>query len=235
MQRTRLLMFGLASLLAGSVSSAQPGLAAVLGLACLTGSAWAAPAVASPAGDPLVGATKAEAERCQECHGVDGHGIGHSNGSEGRFPKLAGQAPDYILKQIRDFRSGARKHDVMTMMARSVEDADVADIAAYFASRPPMKGDGSGANPVAEALYQKGDSERGIAACVSCHGPAGKGLAGVAGPVIGGQEWRYLEKQFLDWRTGERSNSPGGAMNQVAKSLSDAEIRALSDYLSGLP
>lgn len=188
-------------------------------------------------GDPAAGLKKSDDERCQECHGVDGHGLGHSAGSEGRLPKLAGQPVEYLLKQLDNFRSGARKHDVMTMMARTVAPADLADIAAYFSGQPPMKGDGSGDNPVGRTLYEKGDSGRGITACITCHGPGGKGLAGAGAdsPRIGGQEWRYLEKQLLDWRSGERSNSRDGLMNNVIRPLSDEEIRALSDYLSGLP
>lgn len=197
------------------------------------------PVAAAPApavGDPVAGAAKSADERCQECHGVDGHGFGQSASSEGRHPKLAGQSAQYIIKQLDDFRSGARKHDVMTMMARTVDRADIVDIAAYFSSRTPMKGDGTGDNPTARALYEQGDPARGVTACISCHGPQGQGLPGLGAESlrIGGQEWRYLEKQLLDWRSGERSNSRGGVMNTVSAGLSDAEIRALSDYLSGM-
>lgn len=188
-------------------------------------------------GDPVRGLKKSDDERCQECHGADGNGLGHSEGSEGRLPKLAGQPVEYLLKQLDNFRSGARKHDVMSMMARTVTPADLADIAAYFASQPPMKGDGSGDNPVGRGLYERGDAGRGIAACITCHGPGGKGLAGAGAesPRLGGQEWRYLEKQLLDWRSGDRSNSRDGVMNSQIRPLSDEEIRALSSYLSGLP
>lgn len=188
-------------------------------------------------GDPLAGARKSDEERCQECHGADGHGFGQSASSEGRHPKLAGQAADYIVKQIADFRSGARKHDVMTLMARTVEPADILDIAAYFASRPPMKGEGGAVNPLGRSLYERGDAARGIEPCIACHGPAGEGIAGLgaAAPRVGGQEWRYLEKQLLDWRSGERRNSRDAVMNRVTRGLSDEELRALADYLAGQP
>jgi len=185
-------------------------------------------------GDPVAGRIKSETERCQECHGVDGNG----NGSEGKFAKLAGQYPEYIVKQIRNFRNGERKHDFMSMMAKSVDDADIADIAAYFASQPVMRGDGGdhGDGVVGKKLFIEGDASRNIAACAGCHGAQGKG--GVAEkivyPVIGGQEARYLERQLLDWKSGERKNSAGGVMNSMAKSLTDAEIQALVHYLSGL-
>lgn len=199
------------------------------------GRAVAAPATrpAPPAGDPIVGKAKADAERCMECHGEDGNGAGHSNGPEGKFAKLAGQSPAYILKQIQDFRSGARKHDQMAIMARSVADEDIVDIAAYFASLPRMRGDGQGAHPVGQALFEQGDPARGVLACVSCHGAQGKGLTPLAStPVIGGQEWRYLDKQLRDWRSGDRRNSPDGVMSQVLKPLTDTEIESLTNYLS---
>lgn len=228
-------------------------LCAWLVMACAMSSVWAAPAASKarppaasgkqgaakpapePKGDPIVGREKSEAERCQECHGVDGHGQGHPNGTEGKFAKLAGQYPAYLMKQIRDLRSGVRKHDQMAIMARSVEDEDMRDILAYFASQPVMKGDGSGDSDVARKLYLSGDPGRGVIACVTCHGEKGKGVAGnPLMPVIGGQEPRYLEKQLLDWRSGDRRNSPDGTMNQVVKSLTDAEVQALVNYLSGL-
>src|SRR2546430_1342452 len=86
-------------------------------------------------GDAVAGKLKSETERCQECHGVDGNGV------DGKFARLAGQYPEYIVKQIRNFRTGARKHDFMSMMAKSIDDLDLADIAAYFSSQQKMKGD----------------------------------------------------------------------------------------------
>ncbi len=201
-------------------------------------------------GDAQLGATKADSERCLECHSTAVAGSERSRGTEGKFPKLDGQAPDYILKQIRDFRGGARSHDFMQIMARSVSDEDVADIAAYFNSLPLMKGDGSA--PPAEAsaaasdsalgqrLFTQGDAARGVPACISCHGEGGRsqlqgqGAGAVRVPHIGGQEWRYLDKQLRDWRSGERRNSAAGVMNQATRALSDAEIESLATYLSGL-
>lgn len=189
-----------------------------------------------PKGDPVLGMAKSSDERCQECHGVDGHGAGHSNGPEGKFAKLGGQHPDYLIKQIRNFQSGERKHDVMTVVARHLEDADLVDIVAYFASQRPMRGDGTGDKALGRQLYLQGDPARGVVACASCHGDKGQGslLGGVVSPVIGGQEWRYLDKQLRDWRSGDRRNSPGGVMNQVMKNLTDDELQALADYVSGL-
>jgi len=187
------------------------------------------------AGDPARGKLKIDSERCQECHGVDGNAADNPDGlgNEGKFPKLAGQSPDYIVKQVRDFRSGARNHQTMYLMARAVSDEDLADIAAYFGSLERMHGQARPAPQAAARLYLEGDAGREIGPCVGCHGEHGKGLPGGAGgPVLGGQHRRYLQKQLLDWRAHERSNHVDGTMNRIAAALSDAEIEALADYLA---
>ena len=125
----------------------------------------------------------------------------------------------------------------MSVMAKTINDFDLADIAAYFASQEKMQGGGWGDNPVAKKLFLKGDMTRNIRPCVSCHGVNGKGKAPniTTFPVIGGQHKAYLRAQLINWRKGERTNnSPDDVMNIIAKSLSDPEIEALTDYLSGL-
>jgi cytochrome c553 len=186
--------------------------------ACL---ALALPLAAS-AGNVEAGRIKSESERCQECHGADGMG----NGEDGKFARLAGQYPAYIVKQLQDFRSGARKHDFMMIMAKSLEEADIADIAAYYGSLPAMRGEAGHADTEA--------GRRLFGVCAACHGSDGKGSGNAAFPVIGGQDVKYLRNQLLAWRSGERRNSPGGAMNEATKSLTDAEIDVLAHYLSGI-
>lgn len=187
-------------------------------------------------GDIAAGKIKSEDNRCQECHGPDGNGLGPASGAAGKFAKLAGQYPDYMVKQLQDFRSGTRKHDLMLLMAKSIDDTDAADISAYFASQKKMQGNGSGANPSGKNLFISGDPARNILPCASCHGVDGKGLdaTGQTIPVIGGQDWHYLERQLLDWRSGERHNSAGNIMNNLARPLTDQEIQALADYIAGL-
>jgi cytochrome c553 len=179
-------------------------------------------------GNPVKGKTRSEL--CQGCHGEFGLSF------EDMIPNLAGQYADYIAKQLRNFQTGERKHQIMSAMAQTVNDVALTDIAAYFSSQERMQGNGGGSNPVAVNLFTKGDAKRGIPPCMSCHGKNGKGQAPnvSAYPVIGGQHKGYLTAQLDHWRSGERKNSPGGVMNQVAKSLTDAEIDALTDYISGL-
>jgi len=191
----------------------------------------AAQAVQARAGDVDAGRVKSETERCQECHGADGNG----NGLDGKFAKLAGQYPAYIVKQLQDFRSGARKHDLMGIMAQSLDEPDLADIAVYYAGLERMHGIPAGAaRPDAARLFAEGDGARGIHACAACHGARGQGNGDAAFPVIGGQEVKYLRNQLLAWRSGERRNSPAGVMNGEAKGLTDAEIEALAHYVSEL-
>ncbi len=183
-------------------------------------------------------------ERCQECHGVDGNI--HADNASGKIPKLAGQHPAYLLKQFNDFRSGERHHDFMAMMARTVDDETAADIFTHYAAQPVMQGEPAAKNnALGKKLYLEGDATRQIQACAQCHGADGRGLAAdqpspIEGlglefiPVIGGQDWYYLDQQLRDWRNGERANSVDGIMNKVTANLRDDELTALVDYISSL-
>jgi cytochrome c553 len=181
-------------------------------------------------GLPVQGKRKIKSENCQECHGESGVGLAPS------APKLAGQYADYIIKQLRDFQSGERKHPVMSVMAEALTDDDRADIAAHYSGSPLMQGEAVEEDAVARELYFRGDMSRNIMPCKSCHGETGKGKYSATGcyPVIGGQHMIYLREQLRNWRKGERNNSSGGVMNVIARSLSDAEIEALSNFISGM-
>jgi len=200
----------------------NPNNAARLGVALVVALTVLAAQAAAPKGDIAAGRIRSESERCQECHGADGNG----NGEDGKFARLAGQYPAYIVKQLQDFRSGARRHDYMMVMAKSLEEADIVDIAAYYGSLPTMRGD----SPHADTETAR----RLFTACAACHGAQGKGTGDAGFPVIGGQDAKYLRNQLLAWRSGERRNSPGGAMNEAAKNLTDADIEMLAHYLSGM-
>lgn len=181
-------------------------------------------------GNPVAGKEKSEIGRCQECHGADGIS------SDARIPNHAGQYANYLVKQLSNFQSGERSHEVMTIMSEDLSPTDMADIAAYFASQKTMQGEAAGDNRLAGNLFANGDQARGISSCASCHGKNGKGniAANVAYPVIGGQRRVYLRSQLINWKLGDRRNSPDGVMNKVAQSLSDDEIEDLADYISGL-
>ena len=207
--------------------------AGLLSLSCVTPAFAAEDANAlslrTAVGNIQAGKGKAQGNVCQECHNPDG------NSTVPEYPRLSGQYSQYILKQLRDFQSGARKHQIMNAVTQGFSDTDFADISAWFASNPVMQGEAR-SNPLGKRLFEQGDAARQVLACASCHGADGKGAlaSGAAYPAIGGQHRFYLRGQLLDWKSGVRQNSAGGIMNTVARSLSDADIEALSEYLSGL-
>jgi cytochrome c553 len=178
-------------------------------------------------GNPVAG--KEKSQLCQGCHGEEGISV------EPQIPKLAGQYAGYIEKQVHDFQNGYRSNPIMNGMAATVDEADLPDIAAYFASRNKMKGDGS-TNAHGRNLFLNGDMTRMMVACVNCHGVNGKGKTpdNPVFPVIGGQQKEYLRNQLTNFRQGDRANSPGGVMNIITQKLTNAEIEELVDYISGL-
>ena len=184
--------------------------------------------IRSSVGDSVVGRDKSQL--CQGCHGEKGIS------EEPLAPKLAGQYSDYIVKQVRNYQAGTRTHQIMNAMAATLTDEELINIGNYFASQTMMKGNGSGDNPVGKNIFLKGDIKRMVIACVNCHGVNGKGLTPKtsAFPVLGGQHKDYIRKQIMDFREGIRSNSPGSIMNRIVKSLTDAEVDAIAEYVSGL-
>lgn len=176
-----------------------------------------------------VEAGKTKSATCMACHGADG------NATITIYPKLAGQHPDYIVKQLKDFKSGARKDPIMAGMVAGLSPQDMEDLAAYFSSQQIT----DGTTPedvvgVAKSLYQGGDMERNIAACIACHGPRGNGSGLAKFPKIASQNADYIAAQLKAFRSGKRANDPSGMMTDTAKKLTDAEIDALSKYLGGL-
>lgn len=177
-------------------------------------------------GDPVAG--KSRSQLCQGCHAEDGNSLSTL------VPKLAGQNAAYISKQVRNFQAGMRKHAIMNDLAITVNEDELADIAAYFASLNKMKGDGSASNSIGKNLFLNGDPSRMVLGCAYCHGADGKGLEPNPAiiPMIGGQHKDYLLRQLVNFRKGDRSNSPYGVMNGITRTLTDAELESLAEYVS---
>jgi cytochrome c553 len=164
---------------------------------------------------------------CIACHGSDGNSVVTLN------PKLAGQHPEYIVKQLTEFKSGKRANAIMGGMAAALSDEDMKNLGAYFASQKLTLGTAktNGKGSLGEKIYRSGVAATGVPACASCHGPAGAGLPKQF-PRLHGQHADYTLAQLKTFRTGERANAP--MMMVIATKLTDAEMAAVSDYIQGL-
>lgn len=184
--------------------------------------------VVQAAGDAEAGKTKSAV--CAACHGMDGN-----SGANPVWPKLAGQHPSYITKQLIDFKEGKRTDTTMAPMAVPLSDADIADLAAYFSAQTRTVGVAAEDKVAAgEQLYRAGNAESGVAACTACHGPTGSGNPQSNFPALSGQGAAYTVKALKDFRSGARTNDAGRMMGDVASKLTDAEIEAVASYIEGL-
>lgn len=176
-----------------------------------------------------VAAGKNKAGTCAGCHGPDGNG-----GGDPTWPKLAGQIPEYTVEQLKAFKAGKRKNPIMMGMAGPLSEQDMRDIAAYYASLPTKPGAASSKElaQTGERLYRGGKADAGVPACMSCHGPAGTGIP-VRFPRVSGQQAAYSERQLLDFKANRRVDDDG-IMAPIAFRLSEAEIKAVSEYMAGL-
>jgi len=184
-------------------------------------------AIAQAAGDAVAGAKKALT--CAACHGMDG------NSSNPIWPSLAGQHAEYILKQLQDFKSNKRENAQMSPMAVNLGEQDMQDLAAYFSTRKikPHTADPA-LIETGQRLYRAGHSDAGVPACMSCHGPAGRGNPAAAYPAVGGQHAAYLHAQLKAFREGQRTNDPNEVMRTIVGRMADDEIKAVSEYMQGL-
>lgn len=166
---------------------------------------------------------------CVTCHTIDGNSVAPI------YPILAGQHVEYLQKQLRDFKTGARLNDVMQPWAMQLSDQDIVNVSAYYASQPLKQrtaGDQALANTGAK-IYQGGILDKHLPACAACHGPSGDGMASQY-PRLGSQHVTYTEAQLQAFKKGTRKNSPVDMMNAIAAQLTDEDIKALSEYISGL-
>jgi cytochrome c553 len=164
---------------------------------------------------------------CAACHGADGNSGTPVN------PKLAQQHPEYLVKQLQEFKSGKRNNAIMKGFASALSDDDMKNIAYWAASKKAKPGFAKDKDLVAlgEKIYRGGISDRQIPACASCHSPSGAGLPAQY-PRLGGQHADYTIAQLTTFRDGVRKNSL--PMTQVSAKLNDREIKAVSDYIAGL-
>ncbi len=207
MHRTWLTTVSLTAVLASGLAAASEGL--------------------QPA-DPARGAVKANSI-CMACHGPQGNSL------VPQWPKLAGQHPEYIMKQLMDFKAGNRANVQMTPMAMPLTDQEVVDLAAYFSSQIQSGGvaDRELANQ-GESIYRAGNPATGVPACSGCHGPAGMGQGLAKFPRLAGQHADYVKQALQHFRSGERANDPNGMMRGVAARMTDQEIAAVAQYIQGL-
>lgn len=203
--------------------------AALLVAVCLTAAvahAAETPSMALTEGDADAG--KDKSGTCASCHGQDG------NSPSPMYPKIAGQHAGYIVDQLKAYKSGEREDAVMQGMSAPLSEQDMMDLGAYYAAQEVEPGTADAdLVPRAEKLYQGGDKEANIPACIACHGPSGEGIPAATYPAVGGQFADYTRTQLQQYASGDRQD-PDGIMNAIARRLSEAQMEALSSYLEGL-
>jgi cytochrome c553 len=196
---------------------------------------WAAHVVAQGGTKPDVAKGERVAKQiCAACHAGDGNSIAAAN------PKLAGQFPEYLHKQLVNFKpQGGKKAErdnaVMGGMAASLSDGDMRNVAAYYASQK-LRPAAAGSKELAaegQKLWRGGNTANGVPACAGCHGPDGAGIPSQF-PRLAGQFAEYVEVQLKLFRASGRANDPNGMMRGVAARMSDQEIRAVAEYAAGL-
>ena len=169
---------------------------------------------------------------CAACHAADGNATAPVN------PKLAGQHPEYLVKQLGNFKPKAgkepeRNNAIMTGFASQLSDDDMRNVAAYYAGQAlkPAVAKNKQTVELGQKIYRGGIAEKGVPACAACHGPTGAGIPAQY-PRVAGQWGEYTEAQLVAFRGGVRRNS--AQMTTIAARMSDAEIKAVSDYIAGL-
>ena len=201
------------------------------GAACLGGLALAslahAAAPSAPAFKPDLARGQAVAATCQACHTADG-----SRGAPAN-PILQNQHPEYLVKQLMEFKAGKRKNAIMRGFAATLSDEDMKHVAAFYASKKAQPGFAQNKDTVAlgEQIWRGGIVSRGVPACAGCHSPNGAGMPAQY-PRVGGQHADYTALQLANFASGARGNN--AQMSSIAGKMSDAEMKAVADYAAGL-
>lgn len=167
---------------------------------------------------------------CVACHGMTGNENTLPN-----VPKLGGQGEKYLLKQLLEIKSGVRDVPLMTGMLTTLNDQNLADVAAYYSSLAAPEGAVEESKlALGEKVFRAGIASIGVAACSACHAPDGKGNAAAGFPTLNGQNTAYTDLQLRAWRAGERTNDEAEVMRTITARMNDAEIAAVASYVSGL-
>ncbi|MEH3087375.1 MAG: c-type cytochrome [Xylophilus ampelinus] len=212
---------------AAAAKNDAPAAGAPAGAASGSGPVPAAPAAA---GKPRLDLAQGEARYaavCAACHNADG------NSTVPAQPKLAQQHPEYLVKQLQEYKSGKRKNPIMQGFAAQLSEADMRNIAYWVTAKPAKPGfaKDKALAALGEKIYRGGIADRQVPACAGCHSPNGAGIPAQY-PRLAGQHADYTATQLVQFRDGVRTNSL--PMAQVAAKLNDREIKALADYIAGL-
>lgn len=179
------------------------------------------------AGDPARGQELSQA--CAACHGADGNSVNPE------WPKLAGQHATYTHKQLMDYQSGRRENALMVAQVANLDEQDMRDLAAFYSRQQITLGTADeDLAERGERIYRGGIPTAGVAACTACHGPTGSGNPAAMFPAVAGQHARYTADQLRYFRSEQRANDNGRMMRNLATRMSDADIEAVSAYISGL-
>jgi cytochrome c553 len=201
-------------------------------LALLTLSiSMAATADAEPLVEGSAEAGQARSATCAACHGPDGNSVNPA------WPSIAGQNAPYILKQLQAFKSGSRTDPLMTSQAMPLSEQEMRNLAVYYAAQTPAPKAVAAPETVnkGEALYQGGDAENRVAACLACHGPTGRGNPAAAYPMLKGQHATYTATQLRNYANGQRkSDGTTRVMRDIAARLEEDDILAVASYVQGL-
>lgn len=195
--------------------------ALVMALACCYGSA----ALAEGSAD----AGKTKSVVCAACHGPDGNSLNPE------WPSLAGQHEGYLITQLQQYQAGNRQNALMSPQASALSEQDMADLSAYFSAQAitPKEADPDLLTR-GQQIYRGGDANRGITACIACHGPEGLGNPLAGYPAIAGQHATYLAAQLRLYASGERRSDANQMMRSIARQMTEKDILAVTSYMQGL-
>jgi cytochrome c553 len=176
-------------------------------------------------------AGKAKSLTCTACHGQEGNSVMPT------WPSIAGQSATYTVTQLQAFKDGLRSDPLMSSQAALLSDEDMRNVAVYFEGLPKAAMSVADAGSVSrgQALYRGGNSEAGVAACMACHGPTGRGNPAAGYPAVSGQHATYTAKQLRDYAADTRqSDGKTRIMRDIASRLDEEDIESIASYMQGL-